>query len=63
MDFTIVFERGLSFQKYSNDIFWRMAMLEFICGGMFGDVYPGLGGIAEKCGIENGLKVGRGRGR
>ena len=63
MDFPIVFERGLSFQKYSNDIFWRMAMLEFICGGMFGDVYPGLGGIVEKCGIENGLKVGRGRGR
>jgi len=60
--FPIVFERRLSFQKYSDDIFWRMTMLEFICGGMFRDVYSGLRGIAEKCGIEDGLKVGRGRG-
>jgi len=62
MDFPKVFEGCLSVQKYSDDIVWRMAILEFICGGMFRDVNPGLRGIAEKCGIEYGLEVGRGRG-
>src|SRR5712671_747411 len=33
-----------------------MAVLEFICGGMFDKVYSGLVGIAVECGIENGLK-------
>jgi hypothetical protein len=34
-----------------------MAVLEFVCGGMFGQVYSGLSGIAVQCGIEDGLKV------
>jgi hypothetical protein len=57
-----VFERRLPFQKYSDDVLWRLAVLELICGGMFCNINSGLVGIAvERC-IEDGLKVGGGCG-
>jgi len=54
--FPVVFEGPLSFQQELEDVLERMAVLEFICGGMFDKVYSGLVGIAVECGIEDGLK-------
>jgi hypothetical protein len=56
----IVFERFFSISKQLEDIIRRRANLEFVAGGMFGEVYPGLFGIAVQCGIEDGLEVSRG---
>jgi len=37
------------------------AGLELVCRRMFGKVYPCLPSIVIQCGIEDGLKVWRGR--
>jgi len=58
----VVFERRFSFRKYLEDIIGGAAVLELVCRRMFGEVYPGLLSITFQCGIEDGLKVGRGRG-
>jgi hypothetical protein len=46
-----------------EDVIRGTAVLEFVCRRMFGKVYSCLVGIANECGIEDGLKVSRGHGR
>jgi hypothetical protein len=46
-----------------EDIVRGTAVLELVYRRMFGKVYSCLFGIAIQCGIEDRLKVSRGRGR
>jgi hypothetical protein len=60
---SIVFERQFSFRKYLEDVIRGTALLELVYRRMFDEVYSCLLDIAIECGIEDGLKVSRGRGR